>query len=188
LTDAANGVRFDIKGDGHPIQLAWTARGSRNGWLALPGPDGRVDSGKELFGNFTPQPESFDPNGFLALAVYDQADKGGNGDGIIDWHDAVFQELRVWIDENHDGVAQPTELYRLPAVGVYSISLKYTESKFTDQAGNQFRYKGTINPNGNPNGDTIDRIIYDVFLQALQSERAKVLMKGDILQGENILK
>ena len=58
LTSAANGVTFDITGTGHPIQLAWTAKGADNAFLALPGADGLVHNGKQLFGNFTSQPPS----------------------------------------------------------------------------------------------------------------------------------
>src|SRR5579862_2797725 len=71
LTSAANGVIFDISGTGHPVQISWTAIGSENAFLALPASDGLIHGGKELFGNFTTQPESNDPNGFRALAVYD---------------------------------------------------------------------------------------------------------------------
>ena len=165
LTNAQGGVRFDLDPAEGPEQLAWTRKGSTNGWLALPH-NGMVRTGKDLFGNFTPQPPSDHPNGFLALAVYDEPEKGGNGDGIIDWHDAVYSKLRVWIDENHDGIAQENELYTLPSVGVYSISLSYSETPFTDTWGNQFRYKGKINVAGNPGGDHIDRVIYDVFLKS----------------------
>jgi hypothetical protein len=164
LTSAANGVRFDIRADGQPIQIAWTAPGSRNAWLALPDSNGKVPSGKQLFGNVTPQPPSLDPNGFLALAVYDQPDHGGNGDGVIDSRDAIWPQLRLWIDSNHDGVAQPEELHTLPSLGINSLSLAYTESKFTDQFGNQFRYKGRVNPEGQPPSDRVDRVMYDVFL------------------------
>lgn len=131
LTSASMGVRFDIAGDGRPIQIAWTVRGSRNAWLALPDSAGNVSGGKQLFGNVTPQPASPDPNGFLALAVYDQPEKGGNGDGVIDWRDAIWPKLRLWIDSNHDGIAQPEELHTLPSLGVTSLGLAYTESKFT---------------------------------------------------------
>src|ERR1700724_4760001 len=66
LTSAAAGVMFDIAGNGHTVQIAWTATGFGNAFLALPAQDGLIHNGKELFGNFTPQPASKNPNGFLA--------------------------------------------------------------------------------------------------------------------------
>jgi hypothetical protein len=49
LTSAAGGVRFDFFGTGHPVRIAWTAPGSTNAFLVLPG-GGRVTDGRELFG------------------------------------------------------------------------------------------------------------------------------------------
>lgn len=118
LTSAAGGVTFDISGTGHPIRLGWTAPGANNAFLALPGADGIVQNGKQLFGNATPQPPSDNPNGFAALAVYDLPANGGNGDGVIDSRDAIFPHLRLWIDANHDGICQPGELHTLPPLGV----------------------------------------------------------------------
>jgi hypothetical protein len=163
LTDIADGVVFDIAGNGHPVKMGWTAKGSDNAFLVLPGLDGLVHSGKEMFGNFTPQPSSEHPNGFAALAVYDQPDHGGNGDGKIDAHDAIFSSLRLWIDENHDGICQREELHTLPSLGVNSISLHYQYSPKVDQYGNQFRYKAEANPD---HQDQVDRTLYDVFFLA----------------------
>jgi hypothetical protein len=171
LTSARDGVQFDIEGDGSPVQLAWTAPGSRNAFLALDrNHNGKIDSGKELFGNYTDQPPSKDPNGFLALAEFDKPKNGGNGDGIIDKRDAVFSHLVLWIDENHDGVSQPEELHSLPELGVYSLSLQYTESRRQDQFGNGFRYKGKVNPEGQPPWDHVDRVMFDVFFVQLDRQ------------------
>lgn len=164
LTNAANGVLFDIRGTGNPMQIAWTAVGADDAFLALPGSDGLVHNGKQLFGNFTPQPPSQHPNGFAALAVYDQPANGGNGDGIIDARDKIFSSLRLWIDANHDGICQPSELLTLPAKGIDSISLKYAASMRRDQYGNLFRYRSRVNPDGQPDNSDVGRTAYDVFL------------------------
>jgi hypothetical protein len=162
LTSAAGGVSFDIFGTGHPIQIAWTAPGVVNAFLCLPDSNGKCDDGKDLFGNFTPQPPSATPNGFVALAVYDLPANGGNGDGIIDSRDAVFSSLRLWVDVNHDGISQLEEMHTLPSLGVESISLDYQLSEKTDQYGNVFRYRSKVNPN-DPDPSHVGKTAYDVF-------------------------
>jgi len=145
--------------------MAWTASGANNAFLALPGADGLVHNGKQLFGNFTSQPASDNPNGFIALAVYDE-----NGDGIIDSRDAIFASLRLWIDANHDGISQPDELHTLLSLGVNSISLKYKLSEKTDQYGNVFRYRARVN--GNESQD-VGQTAYDVFFVTLSQPTSK---------------
>ena len=138
--------------------------------------DGKIESGKELFGNFTEQPKSAHPNGFLALSEFDKPENGGNGDEVIDEHDAVFSNLRLWIDENHDGVCQPGELHTLAEFSIYSLSLKYYAAWRTDASGNQFRYRALVNPGARRDfGDArehedrgtheVGRWAYDVFFQ-----------------------
>jgi hypothetical protein len=180
LTSAQGGVMFDISGTGNPVQIAWTASGAANAFLALPGIDGLVHDGKELFGNFTPQPPSDHPNGFAALAVYDLPANGGNGDGVIDSRDAIFASLRLWIDANHDGICQPDELHTLPSMGVNSISLKYGLSRKEDQFGNVFRYRARVNPD-DPDASRVDRKAYDVFFVTLGQPTSQLMPKKSAL-------
>jgi hypothetical protein len=166
LTNAANGVQFDMTGTGRLMQIAWTAPGSTNAFLAMDrNGDGIISDGTELFGNFTSQPPSENPNGFLALAVFDAPENGGNGDGIIDSRDKVFGSLRLWTDINHDGICQPNELRTLPVMGVNSIALSYRILMKHDQYGNLFRYAAKVN--GRDTSD-VGRIAYDVFLTTPQ--------------------
>lgn len=165
LTDAHNGVIFDIANSGTPIQIAWTAN-ANNAWLVLDrNQNGVISSGAELFGNFTSQPSSPHPNGFLALAVYDDPLNGGNGDGVIDASDKIFSSLRLWVDANHDGISQPGELHTLPELGIFSISLDYSLSERTDEYGNVFRYKAHVNKGLHGPSDA-GKSAYDVFLVA----------------------
>ena len=167
LTDAARGVAFDIDGntDRHRERLAWTVADSDDAWLALDrNGNGHIDSGRELFGNFTTQPAppaGEGRNGFLALAEYDKASKGGNGDGRLDDGDAVFARLRLWQDRNHDGISEPDELHSLPSMDVAALRLDYKESKRTDTQGNEFRYRAKVE---GAKHSKMGRWAWDVFL------------------------
>lgn len=157
LTDAAAGVNFDLRAIGIPIRTAWTEAYSDDAWLVLDrNGDGMINDGSELFGNFTPQPDAPNKNGFLALAEYDKTASGGNSDGQITQADAIFPLLNLWQDINHNGVSESAELHSLSSLGVRSISLDYKEARRRDRFGNEFRYRAKVN-------DT--RWAYDVFLR-----------------------
>ncbi|OWW23014.1 FG-GAP repeat domain-containing protein [Noviherbaspirillum denitrificans] len=81
--------RFDIDGDGK-TELVPLLAGNR-GYLALDrNGNGKIDSGKELFGA--------SGDGFAELAEFDS-----DGNGWIDDNDPVFAKLRVWMQDDKGG-------------------------------------------------------------------------------------
>ena len=165
LTNAQNGILFNVL-PGRRLRIGWTRTNSDDAWLTLDrNGNGQIDSGEEMFGNATPQPPSppQGKNGFLALAVFDQLENGGNGDGVIDKQDSVFAELRLWQDRNHNGISEEKELLTLKQLGLKSIDLEYKESKRTDPHGNKFMYRAKVT---DEHDAQLGRWAWDVFLVA----------------------
>ncbi|MEQ5837732.1 calcium-binding protein [Marinobacter sp. NFXS9] len=100
--------------------------------------DGRINNGQELFGSSTLLSDgSAASNGFEALQELD-----ANSDGVIDSSDELFTELRIFQDQNQNGVTDEGELHTLEDAGVTQLFLDYTEQNYEDQAGNAHKQVG----------------------------------------------
>jgi hypothetical protein len=144
LTGLENPVAFDINADGQLDLSAWTKPGEKDAFLTLDlNRNGVVDDGGELFGDHTVLPGgSRAGNGYVALALYDSIFEGGNENGFIDPEDSIFDDLKLWIDDNHDGRSEASELFTLQQTGVERIGLHYHQSRREDASGNSFRFLG----------------------------------------------
>lgn len=157
LTSSSNGVLFKLRN--HQLGLwSWTAAGSNAAWLVLDlNHNGVIDDGSEMFGDGTLQAVSADPNGFMALGLYD-----GNHDGAITPADATWTALRLWRDANHDGVSQPEELIDLDKAGIHALSLSFHTDGAVDEFGNEFRVAAPVTADA-----PVASTAYDVWLTSI---------------------
>ena len=138
-TLSGRGVNFDHGGDGVKELSAWAA--SSDGFLVrdLNG-DGKISTGRELFGNHTQlQDGSTASNGYQALHDLDD-----NLDGMLDRHDKAWSSLKIWQDKNSNGETDAGELFTLDDVGIEAIDIQYTSSTYRDTNGQEYRQTGKI--------------------------------------------
>jgi hypothetical protein len=165
VTSPEDGVLFDLDGDGIPERVAWSQPGATVAFLALDvNADGRINSGRELFGVGTLQ-DTFRRSG---------APLSGS---IHDGHD-LYDRLLLWVDRDHNGRSDPAELTkardRFTAIG-----LGFVPARWADAHANRIRVRGwmhvrTAGPDqGEPTGALEDlqrtRHYFDVELQTTRN-------------------
>ena len=131
-------ARFDHNADGIATATGWIAAG--NGILALDlDKNGKIDSGKEIFGNHSVLSNGATAaHGYAALAELDS-----NNDGKVNALDKAFNELRVWIDANSDGISQVSELHTLMSLDIQSLNLEHQENSKDFGNGNRLTHIGS---------------------------------------------
>jgi hypothetical protein len=137
------GVFFDVNADGVSDHVQWVRAGGDEGFLAMDrSGNGLVDNGAELFGVGTPLvlDGRNAPNGFVGLAQYDTRELGGNDDGWITDADAIWPQLRIWLDANADGVSTIDEMRTLKSFGLTALETIPKVRKRVDEAGNVIPY------------------------------------------------
>lgn len=117
---------FDMNGDGIADDTGWTGTG--DGFLVIDrNNDGKITHASEL--SFASEDKDAKSD-LEALAALDS-----NGDRVIDAKDARFNELKVWVDADSDGVTDAGELKTLEEVGVTSIGLSGRNLEGTTKVG-----------------------------------------------------
>ncbi|WP_230479391.1 hypothetical protein [Kingella kingae] len=151
LAPSSVSARFDHNADGIATATGWAAAG--NGILALDlNNNGKIDSGKEIFGNHSVLPNgTAAAHGYAALAELDS-----NADGIISALDDAFSSLKVWQDINQDGISQSNELFTLQALGIQSLNLEHQENSRDLGNGNGLTHIGSYTKTDGTTGEMGD--------------------------------
>jgi len=138
LTSPAAGVLFDIDGDGDLEQVAWTEAGAAVALLAVDvNGDGRITSGRELFGSFSVPRAGNGPNALIETFKATGAPLSG---AVQNGH-KLYEALLLWLDENHNGISEEWELRPLKEVFT-AVGLGFVKEDRVDGHGNRFRFLG----------------------------------------------
>lgn len=134
---------FDLRAEGHAIHTGWVS--ALDGTLVRDvNGNGLIDDITELFGNGT-------TDGFTMLAAFDS-----NSDGKIDANDAVFVDLKLWIDADQDGFSLPSELHSLADFNLASISVNATATPNMTRDGNRVSHVSTVTKTDGSTAEIVD--------------------------------
>jgi hypothetical protein len=114
LLAAGQVVPFDMDGNGIVEKRPWVR--PTTGFLVWDSDgDGRITSGRELFGSVTWW--LFFPNGYRAMDVLDD-----NRDGFLT--DREFDGISAWFDRNSNGRSDVGEIVSIESLGITAISTR----------------------------------------------------------------
>lgn len=124
---------------------AWDSKGGGDGMLVwdVDG-DGKITSGKELFGHVDANGKNSFKNGYEKLAHYFDKD----GDGVVRGEE--LRGLKIWEDRNGDGVTQQGELVDLEKHGIRKLNTRFNEEDMGSTYG--FRQPGQAQGPGSAGG------------------------------------
>ena len=167
-----NGVFFDHNGDEIAFKSSWISGG--DGILARDiNGDNEINSGAELFGNFTQLKNGeLAKNGVEALKDLDSDDNG-----VFDESDKAFNEILVWQDINSNGKAESGELKSLSEHGIKSINLEFLDDNTALDKDNKQILVGSFAINDSDNALASD---IDFSVNTVEREMAESagLIKG----------
>ena len=161
LVGPDQGVYFDLNATGEKIATGWTKSPNVAFLVRDLDGNGRIDSGAELFGSATSLSNGKRAmNGFEALKDLDD-----NGDGKFTSEDRVWNQVKLWVDRNHNGYSEREELFSLRKGQIESVNLDYIDVMEIDPHGNQTRqrsvYRRTVN------GKSVPLMIIDIWFSTL---------------------
>ncbi len=139
---------LDMLGTGFAVNTGWVEPNDGVLVLQQPGQNGTPNV-TEMFGGPGAQ-------GFAALAQYD-----ANSDGVIDANDAIYSQLRIWVDSNGNGAVDAGELETLQQAGIASINLTAAAQTNDTDAGNTIVSTGTFTFTDGTTGN-VDQVNFNV--------------------------
>lgn len=161
-TGLDDSVRFWIDLNGQIETTAWTDPTTEEAFLWVDLNHDLKAQPTELFGSRMVAPNGeYHAQGYEALEKYDHPDFGGDGDGQITPHDAIWPHLKLWVDRNHDAVTQPAEISVLSSHRIVALNLSHWTGDDYDASGNELYIVGSyvIRWQGK---ETVQRLMADI--------------------------
>jgi Ca2+-binding RTX toxin-like protein len=154
-TSLEQGVHFDHDSSGFAEKTGWIA--GNDGFLVWDkNDDGKISNGNELFGEFTYlSTGQWANNGYKVLQDMDE-----NQDGKVDASDIDWSHIKIWVDQNHNGISDAGELHSLGEYSIASISTSYTyDPDAVDANGNRPEMTGQYTTSDGQTRATVDYML-----------------------------
>ena len=154
MLNSENGVHFDLDGDILKEKTTWISK--KDGFLSIDLNDnGKIDNGAELFGDtFMLADGKYAKSAIEALTSLDK-----NRDGVIDAKDEVYSKLRIWRDENGNGISEDGELKSLADYNITSININDVKDENVDINGSTLEKTISFERQEKIVGNNVEKIV-----------------------------